>query len=219
MCSGGLLLADFLAGTREEPRVSQLADNLTTTVEGKWVVWAFKLARVAGDQFVPLTGRGSYPADATAACLAGSGRRHSAPEPWCTCGFHALSEPQLPGLPTWDPAVLLTVALSGRVLAFEWHRGGVLLRAERQTVLHVRAPVTTGDAAQLLGEAEGVLHRPDDPEGRLTRIHSGVPSGAGPVRLQLPSECRQVSVSDDAGWCQIADHPDVPVPSLTIAGV
>ena len=87
MCTGGLLLADFVAGTTERPQVLQLADNLTTTVDGNWVVWAFKVAHIVGDRFVPLTGRGSYPADATATCMAGSWRRHAAPEPLCTCGF------------------------------------------------------------------------------------------------------------------------------------
>jgi hypothetical protein len=220
MCRGGRLLADFIAGTREKPRALQLADSLTTTVDGEWVVWAFKLARVVGDQFVPLTGRGSYPANATATCLAGSRRRHAAPEPFCTCGFHALSEPQLPGLPTWDGAVPLTVVLSGRVLAFEWHAGAVLLRAARQTVVRVGSPLMPGnDVAQLLAEIEVARQRPDDPEGRLVPTRSGDPSGAGPVRLQLPSDYPQVAISDDAGWCQNPEHPGATVPPLLLAGV
>jgi len=220
MCRGGRLLADFVAGTKEKPRVPQLVDNLTTTVDGEWVVWAFKLARVVGNQFVPLTGRGSYPADASATCLAGSWRRHEAPDLLCTCGFHALSEPDLTGLPTWDGATPLTVALSGRVLAFEWHPGAVLLRAARQTVVRVGGAVITGnDVAQLLGEIEAARQRPDDPEGRLVRTCSKDPSGAGPVRLKLPSSYLQAAVSDDAGWCQVADHRGVKVPPLVAAGV
>jgi hypothetical protein len=220
MCSGGLLLADFVAGPREKPRVLQLADSLTTTLDGNWVVWAFKLARVAGDQFVPLTGRGSYPADATATCMAGTRRPHAAPEPLCTCGFHALSEPDLPGLPNRSEAALLTVALSGRILAFEWQAGGVLLRAERQTVVRVDAQVVTpDDVAQLIAEIDTARRRPDDPEGRLARIHSANPSGAGPVRLQLPSDCPQIAISDDAGWCQVLARPGEPLPSRLLAGV
>ena len=40
----------------------------------------------------------------------------------------------MPGLPVFPGCGLaaLTVALSGRVLAFDWDRGGLLWRAERQ---------------------------------------------------------------------------------------
>jgi hypothetical protein len=205
MCSGGRLVADFVAGTQVRPRVPELADNLTTTVDGDWVVWAFKLARVAGDQFVPLTGRGSYTADATAACLAGTWRRHVAPDPVCTCGFHALSLPDMPGFSTQECA-LLTVALSGRVLAFEWARGGVLLRAARQTVLKVDLhPLSFEDVLVQLHRA---LRRPDDPEGRAARNRIGPPSGSGPVRLNLHAPSVEAVVADDPGWCGV-DHPDV----------
>ena len=69
MCQGGRLLADFVAGTREQPNVPELAGNLAHTVEGEWVVWAYKLARPHSDEFLPLTGRGGpYPADAQAEC-------------------------------------------------------------------------------------------------------------------------------------------------------
>jgi hypothetical protein len=179
--------------------VLQLADNLTTTADGDWVVWAFKLARVAGDQFIPLTGRGSYPADATATCLGGSWRRHEAPDPLCTCGFHALSEPDRPGFSPHQ-GVALTVVLSGRVLAFEWHARGVLLRAARQTVVRVDPQPTSIE--RILADFEVKRPRPDDPEGRLARMHSGYPSGAGPAHLRLPRECAEVAIFDDAGWCQ-----------------
>ncbi len=115
MCQGGRLLADFVAGTRDQPNVPELAGNLTHTVEGEWVVWAYKLARPHGDEFLPLTGRGGpYPANArgrvfsscpkdaqvripaamlcTAARSAAMESRHSAPDPACSCGFHALSD-------------------------------------------------------------------------------------------------------------------------------
>jgi hypothetical protein len=212
MCSGGRLVADFVAGTCQRPDVPEVADNLTTTLEGEWVVWAYKVARESGDRFVPLTGRGgSYPVTAEAECLAaGPARRwqaaparggHRAPEPSCTCGFHALSTPSLrfanPGF------VCLSVALSGRVLAFEMGHRNLLFRAQRQTVVRVddRLPakqpdfVTRALAAQFRG--------PDNPSGFLARRPHDVPRGAGPERLALPSEFERVALQDDAGWCAV----------------
>jgi hypothetical protein len=200
MCTGGSLLADFVCGTKEKPPVLQLEDNLTTTADGCWVVWAFKLAHEVGDLFLPLSRRAPYPADATAMCEAGSWRRHSAPDPLCTCGFHALSEPDMPGFSTID-CVALTVVLSGRVLAFEWQAGGVLLRAQRQTVVKINAHPM--GLKEVMAEMEATRYRPDDPDGRLARLQVGTPSGAGPLRLQLPSDPIQVAITDDAGWCQV----------------
>src|SRR4029077_11448129 len=78
----------------------ELDEHLTTTVSGQWVVWAHKLARQRGDLFVPLTGGPGYPADARAECLfQGVPSAHDAPDPGCTCGFHALSSRRFPGLP------------------------------------------------------------------------------------------------------------------------
>jgi hypothetical protein len=202
VCRGGALRADFVAGSWEKPQVLELADNLTMTVDGRWVVWAFKLARVEGDQFVPLTGRGSYLADATAACMAGSRHPHKAPDRRCSCGFHALSDAELPGFAMADCAAL-TVALSGRVLAFEWPAGGFLFRAERQTV--VRVDPRPLSLEPLTREWEAARPRPDDPEGRLARVEASPPSGTGPARLQLPADWVQVAVADDAGWCQADD--------------
>jgi hypothetical protein len=281
MCSGGWLVADFVAGRCEQPCVPELADNLTMTADGAWVVWAYKLAREVGDRFVPLSGRGSYPADAEAQCLASMrgtwARRslerqaasHKAPEPSCTCGFHALSAPiaeslagsglarsgvarsgvarsglagallpgsrlagprlagpRLAGLPFAAPQagfggsgmVCLTVALSGRVLAFEWASGGLLLRAARQTVVHVyREPGAAVEPGTAGLAWSGAKRPPDDPEGRLARAPVGPPAGTGPVHLALPQACPQVAVGDDAGWCQTsaclepASSPPVPV--------
>jgi hypothetical protein len=87
------------------------------------------------------------------------------------------------------------------VLAFEWHAGGVLLRAARQTV--VRVGPQPMSVEQILAEWGARRPRPDDPEGRLARLRSGFPSGAGPAHLQLPRECADVAISDDAGWCQV----------------
>jgi len=191
MCSGDHLLADFVAGTQARPDLPDgLDEHLTTTVNGLWVVWARKLARRRGDLFVPLTGGSGYPADARATCRLGGA--HDAPDPECTCGFHALSSRRLAGLP---PAgrdfTALTVALSGRVLAFDWRGGGVLWRAERQTVVRIERPVLSGPR-----------RRPGDPEGRLAVVPAATPRDSGPVRLNLPVSPPVVSVChDDAGWC------------------
>jgi len=128
MCRGNRLVADFVAGTDARPGLpEELHEHLTMTVNGLWVVWAHKLARQAGNLFVPLTRGPGYPSDARAECRArGSRAVHEAPDPACTCGFHALSSWRLPGLPVRGGVMALTVALSGRVLAFEWAGGGVL---------------------------------------------------------------------------------------------
>jgi hypothetical protein len=217
MCSGGRLVADFVAGTCEQPTVAEVADSLTMTAEGAWVVWAYKLAREDGDRFVPLTGRGSYPADAVAECLCGPGpgRRwqvnrgrdgHTVPDPSCTCGFHALSAPTAGVFPSGPGVglVSLTVALSGRVLAFEAGGGQLLFRAGRQTVVRVeRRQVVREDRRR----------RPDDPAGFLARRPAGLPSGAGPARLALPWRPTRVAVHDDAGWCRATEEPTwVPLP-------
>jgi hypothetical protein len=58
MCSGDRLVAeDFMAGVDTQPALpGELEEHLTMTADGLWVVWACKLARPAGDLFVPLTG-------------------------------------------------------------------------------------------------------------------------------------------------------------------
>ena len=133
MCEGGRLVADFVAGTSEKPDVPELAASLTATVDGAWVVWAYKLAWEAGDHFIPCTGIGTYPAEAQAECAAADGRAmramraaclaargapvpaapHAAPDRSCTCGFYALSDAWAvlerrlsvarPGLPARSP--------------------------------------------------------------------------------------------------------------------
>jgi hypothetical protein len=234
MCSGGRLVADFVAGTKDRPDVPELVDSLTMTADGAWVVRAYKVAREDGDRFVPLTGRGSYPADARAECLAPPrpsrrwlperpGNGHSAPDPACTCGFHALSG-QSWRLPV--PALVrLTVVLSGRVLAFETvggpfafetAAGDLLFRAARQTVVRVdREPDDFGAQSRWPGFASPPrpfaspprpFRWPEDPAGRLVRLPTDLPSGAGPERLVLPSECVLVAVRDDAGWCKAKAH-------------
>jgi hypothetical protein len=163
------------------------------------VVWAHKLARQAGDLFVPLRGSPGYPADATAKCLARGARgAHDAPDPGCTCGFHALSSQKLPGLPVGYGLTALTVALSGRVLAFEWAHEGVLWRAERQTVVRIERPARLDLMEELLGERR----HPDDPDGRLAVVPAGTPRDSGPIRLNLPVSSPVLPMChDDAGWC------------------
>jgi hypothetical protein len=200
MCSGDRLVADFVAGAEARPGLpDELDEHLTTTVDGLCVVWAHKLARQVGDLFVPLTGGSGYPADATARCrFRGIRGGHDAPDPGCTCGFHALSSPRLPGLPVHRGFTALTVALSGRVLAFEWAGGGVLWRAERQTVVRTGRPTLFDRAERVLGQRRN----PDDPDGCPAVVRAVTPRDSGPVRLKLPVSPPVLPVShDDAGWC------------------
>ena len=197
MCSGDRLIADFVAGTGARPALpGELGEHLTTTVDGLWVVWAYKLARQVGDLFVPLTGGSGYPADARAKCrLRGA---HDAPNPKCTCGFHALSSRRLPGLPAGHGFMALAVALSGRVLAFEWVGGGVLWRAERQTVVRIDRPVPAGRPEA----GRGNRRTPGDPDGRPAVVPGATPRDSGPVRLNLPVSCPVLPLChDDPGWC------------------
>jgi hypothetical protein len=220
MCSGDRLIADFVAGTGARPGLpGELDEHLTTTVDGLWVVWAHKLATQKGGLFVPLTGRPGYPADARATCLRRGARGgHHAPDPGCTCGFHALSArglselselAGLAGLAAGRGLTALTVALSGRVLAFDWSGGGVLWRAERQTVVRIGRPVPADWAgagrAAPSGRAvpvPGTLRHPDDPDGRPAVVPAATPRDSGPVRLNLPVSAPVLPVChDDAGWC------------------
>ena len=200
MCRGGRLIADVVAGTDARPDLpEELEEQLTVTVDGLWVVWAYKLARQAGDLFVPLRGGSGYPADATAECrLRAAQSAHSAPDPGCRCGFHAVSSPRLPGLPVHGGFAALTVALSGRVLAFEWACGGVLWRAERQTVVCIERPARFDRMKEVPRERR----HPDDPDGRLAVVPAGTPRDSGPIRLDLPVSSPVLPVChDDAGWC------------------
>ena len=187
MCFGGLLLADFHAGACEQPRVPDVVgDCLTTTADGHWVVWAHKLARPDGDQFRPWAGGERYPADAVAECRLkhepGPGL-HAAPDPECTCGFHALSQPWFIHSPG---ALRLEVALSGRILAYEWPQRGVLFRAERQTVMRVEKAIT-----ELMPHSPaGVSSPPDDADGDRVLRRPTEPHGAGPIRLHLAPSLR-----------------------------
>jgi len=197
MCRGDRLIADCMAGTDARPGLpEELEEHLTTTVDGLWVVWAHKLARPVGDLFLPLTGGPGYPADARAVCR--SRGAHKAPDPGCTCGFHALSGRNLPGLPVGHSFTALSVALSGRVLAFTWPGGGVLWRAERQTVVRIDRPAPFGRTETVPAKRR----RPGDPDGRSAVLPAGTPRDSGPIRLNLPVSCPVLPVChDDAGWC------------------
>ena len=214
MCNGGRLIADFVAGTAVRPDLpAELEDQLTLTVDGLWVIWAHKVARKAADnQFIPMRGGSGYPADAKAECRALGG--HDAPDPGCRCGFHALSSSKLPGLPVSLVFTPLTVALSGRVLAFEWAGGGVLWRAARQTVVRVERPA-------LVAWTEGPFgprRYPDDPDGRLAVVSATTPHDSGPVRLKLPASPPVVPVcDDDAGWCMGDSTPEHAPATLVLA--
>ena len=214
MCRGDRLVADFVAGTEARPGLpEELGEHLTTTVDGLWVVWAHKLAWPQGDLFVPLAGGPPYPADARATCQRRGARdAHDAPDPGCTCGFHALSSRRLPGLPGDHDCTALTVALSGRVLAFKWRGGGVLWRAERQTVVRIDRPAR---AARI--PAAPARRHPDDPDGRLAVVPAATPRDSGPVRLKLPVSCPVLPVcDDDAGWCLGSSTPEPSPASLVL---
>src|SRR5262245_47981771 len=115
MCIGGRLLADVTAGTTERPDVPWQRDEVLRNGDDlRWVLWAYKVADPVGKMFRPLTSRTPYPADAIAQCARGAG--HRAPDPMCTCGFHALST-DMRTLGAFGH-VRLEVALTGRVLAF-----------------------------------------------------------------------------------------------------
>jgi len=216
MCSGDRLIADIVAGTGARPALpEELGQHLTTTVDGLWVVWAHKLARQAGDLFVPLTGGSGYPADARATCRRrGSRGAHDAPNPGCTCGFHALSGRGLLELLPGRGFTALTVALSGRVLAFKWAGEGVLWRAERQTVVRIDRPALSGRAEAVLGKRRP----PGDPDGRLAVVPAAAPRDSGPVRLNLPVSCPVLPLChDDAGWCVGPSKSEYSPTSLVLA--
>jgi hypothetical protein len=220
MCRGGRLIADFVAGTDAKPGVAEVLDDyLTTTTDGLWVAWGYKLARQKGDLFIPLTGHAAYPADAAATCRLRHGRAgHDAPDPKCTCGFHALSSRRLPRLPVHGGFSVLTVALSGRVLAFEWAGGGVLWRAQRQTVVRVERPAVSDWAESLWSALDSrpggvafpsIRRHPGDPGGRLAVVRPAAPRDSGPIRLRLPVSAPVLPMRhDDAGWCVGAGTPE-----------
>jgi hypothetical protein len=221
MCSGGRRLCDFIGGTAERPEglPGVVKRSLTQTTDGRWIVWAYKIAYRSGDCFTALTGY-RYSADARAECRRDA--QHVAPDPACTCGFHAVSDPDtgvlrrvVPSKPSktrdlsalldrirrriaaapfsFDRPVLLTVALSGRVLAFDYASDSVLFRAERQTVLRVDDPTA---------------QPPDDPAGTREQLMPRHPTDVGPVRLALPNQQpATVTIADDAGFCLLTPAP------------
>jgi hypothetical protein len=198
MCCGGRLLADFVAGTTELPQglPETVAECLTVTADGAWVVWAHKVAWAEREGFRALTG-GTYPADARARCLQGA--RHEAPQPHCTCGFHAVSTSGSVPFRGRQGMAALDVVLSGRVLAFEWIPRGMLFRAQRQTVVKVDVPQGPPQP------------RPRDPGGRTALVRPGTPEDIGPVRLALPVATPPcIAISDDAGFCagSVPAHPE-----------
>jgi hypothetical protein len=250
MCRAGRFVAGFRAGTVEAPRVPGIVTrSLTQTVEGEWVVWAHKLARPAGDWFMPLSGGDLYPTDAVAQCR--NGGRHDAPQRDCTCGFYAVSHPLdaeiAPGV------VGLQVVLSGRILAFEcpWSpvptRGMAVIgmvSVNGRTMTFGNGPEPDDDwpddALLFRAERQAVVRidapstpppPPNDPGGHLAALAARRPRGAGPVRLSLPASAPAVvPVDDDAGYCLLgvaqaelrrtALTPSaIPMPSTTAAAV
>ena len=106
----------------------------------------------------------------------------------------------VPVIPTDTAFVEISAApLSGRILAFEWAGGGVLFRAERQTVIRAGAPWDPPAP-------------PADPAGRLAARPTTNPRGAAPTRLRLPEPTPPtIELADDAGYCRLPDRPITPV--------
>jgi hypothetical protein len=106
------------------------------------------------------------------------------------------------------------VVLSGRVLVYEWSGGGVLLRAERQTVVRIGSYPSAFD--DLLADIEDRYWRRDDPDGTGAKLPAATPRGSGPIRLRLPVQTQVVGVADDAGWCQFdrSEIVESTVPTL-----
>ncbi|GAB0101551.1 hypothetical protein JMUB6875_05150 [Nocardia sp. JMUB6875] len=200
MCEGYGLIATFEAGTRERPEVPEVVqENLTRTADGMWVVLAHKVARrVAGEElFIPATGGEPYPVDAVAECRRGGS--HAVPDPLCSCGFHAVSEnaPEAYG----GRFTQLTVALSGRILASHWVAGGVLFRAERQTVL-TWSDVPVPEPIRVPDYPPQPPTPPTEPGGRTARLRRPYPRDLDSAGLRLPvSPPPFVRLADDAGYC------------------
>jgi hypothetical protein len=74
----------------------------------------------------------------------------------------------------------------------------LLFRASRQTVVSVERQNRLREPPR---------RPPDDPAGFLACLPIDPSSGAGPVRLVLPSHTVRAAVNDDAGWCSVTDEP------------
>ncbi len=118
MCRGGRLIADFEAGTSTTPDVpAELLEHLTVTVDGLWVVWAYKLARRRGGLFIPLRGDDGL----SGRCQGRVPRR----------GPAALTGPPIPGAPA--------VSMPSRTPGCRAASPGRLLGADRGAVRPVLA--------------------------------------------------------------------------------
>jgi hypothetical protein len=99
------------------------------------------------------------------------------------------------------------------VLAFKWRGGGVLWRAERQTVVRIDRAAPSVWAAAVPAKRRD----PDDPDGRLAVAPAATPRDSGPVRLSLPVSCPVLPVcDDDAGWCLGSSTPEPSAASLAL---
>ncbi|MFE3261367.1 hypothetical protein ACFXPS_35455 [Nocardia sp. NPDC059091] len=208
MCEGYGLIGSFEAGTRERPHVPEVVrPSLRRTDDGVWVVMARKVARhIDGDRFIPATGGAPYPRDAIAECR--RGRSHAVPDEDCSCGFHAVSEaaPE----PYGGRFTVLEVALSGRILASHWIRGGLLFRAERQTVI-TWSDITVPQPVRLPDRPPQPPTPPLEPGGRAARLRPPDPRGLDRAGLRLPvREPQVVRLADDAGYCVRDAHRGKP---------
>lgn len=209
MFARGPIVADFVAGVRERPDVPEcLEPSLTLTAEGCWTVVAYKYGRRSGTaRFRSVMRRSEYSIDATAVCEVGG--QHPAPQPNCTCGFHALSGSEELPFPSGE---LLEVMLFGRILVSEWTRPRdlytfsgdpgtrvLLFRAECQTVLRAGGRVASlrardmvdrfpqGDSVDWWLARRNRRDRPGDPSECGARPLAPCPRGSDAIALSLPT--------------------------------
>ena len=161
-----------------------------------------------GAQAGPASGRSVHPADGSSRRLpadarAECGRRgaHDAPDPRCTCGFHALSSQRLPGLPIGNVFAQLTVAVvrtgarpsSGPAKECCGGRSGRPWSASSGRPLRPERSST--------GPVPG---HPGDPDGRLAVVSPATPRDSGPIRLNLPVSSPALPVGhDDAAGVRV----------------
>jgi hypothetical protein len=176
--------------------------------EDGWYVPAYKVASIGRTPegveplFRPLTSRVAYGTRSRAVCANRCGAR--CPNLSCTCGFYAVESEQAARslLVGRHGAVLLEVALTGRVAIFEWSGGGTMFRAEGQVVIAYAEPERVRGAAARV--ALTGLVGPGGDDGQ---------AGVGARRRLVP-----VAPRDGEEWKPVPT-PDVPIETIAGGGV
>jgi hypothetical protein len=150
--------------------------------EDGWYVPAYKVASIGrtpegvGPVFRPLTSRDAYGTRSRAVCANRCGAR--CPNLSCTCGFYAVESEQAARrfLVGRRGAVLLEVALTGRVAIFEWSGGGTMFRAEGQVVIAYADPAERARGAAARVTLTGMVGPGgDDGQAGVGARRRGVP--------------------------------------------